>query len=176
MKLSTRTIAICGVFAALVTIGTLLIRIPAPTGYIHIGDSLVYLSGLLLGPVLGAIASAVGSGLADMYGFIEYVPATVVIKGLDALLTATVFYTVTKKIKGTFGVVIGYLLGVSLGGLTMVSGYFFYDMLLKGLAVAMASVSYNVVQAIGGAIVGLPVVIALEKTNFISRLNPYRSK
>lgn len=176
MKLSTRTIAICGVFAALVTIGTLLIRIPAPTGYIHIGDSLVYLSGLLLGPVLGAIASAVGSGVADLYGFIEYVPATIVIKGLDAFLTATVFFAVYKKVSGTPGVILGYLLGVCLGGLTMVGGYFLYDMLLKGLAVAMASVSYNIVQAIGGAIVGLPVIIALEKTNFISRLNPYRLK
>lgn len=176
MKLSTRTIAICGVFAALVTIGTLLIRIPAPTGYIHIGDSLVYLSGLLLGPILGAIASAVGSGVADMYGFIEYVPATVLIKGLDAFVTATLFFAVYKRVKGMPGVVIGYLLGVCLGGLVMVSGYFLYDFLLKGLAVAMASVSYNIVQAIGGAIVGLPVIIALEKTNFITRLNPYRFK
>lgn len=176
MKLSTRTIAICGIFAALVTIGTLLIRIPSPAGYIHIGDSLVYLSGLLLGPILGAVASAIGSGVADIYGFIEYVPATVVIKGLDAFVTATIFFAVYKRIKGTQGVVLGYLLGVCFGGLVMVSGYFLYDMMLKGLAVAAASVSYNIVQAIGGAIVGLPIIIALEKTNFISRLNPYRSK
>lgn len=176
MKMSTRTIALCGVFAALVTIGTMLIRIPSPAGYIHIGDSLVYLSGLLLGPVLGAVASAIGSGIADMFGFIEYVPATIIIKGLDAFMTSIVFFAIYKRMKGTGGVIIGFLLGAFFGGLVMIGGYFLYDTVLKGLAVAVASISYNVVQAIGGAIVGLPVIIALEKTNFISRLNPYRLK
>lgn len=174
MKITTKTIAIGGIFAAMIALGTLVIRIPTPTGgYIHIGDSLVYLSGLLLGPVLGAVVSGLGSAIADLFGYVEYAPATLVIKAVDAFLTAVIFITIQKQLKGTVGSIIAYCLAVIVGGLTMVGGYFFYEMMLKGYAYALSSVSFNVVQAFGGAIVAFPVLLALEKTRYFSRLNPF---
>lgn len=175
MKLTTRSLAIIGIFAALVSIATLVLRIPSPAGYIHMGDSLVYISGILLGPIYGALASAIGSGLSDLFGYAEYVPATFVIKGLDAFMTAYVFYMVQKRVKGLQGAIIGYVLGVLLGGVIMIGGYFLYDTMLKGTAVALASVSYNVAQAVGGAIIGLPLLVALEKSKVTNILNPMRS-
>ncbi len=175
MKVSTRTLAVGGMFTALVTIATMVIRIPIPIGgYIHIGDSVVYLSGLLLGPVLGAVVSGVGSGIADLFGYAEYVPATVMIKGLDAFLTATIFLTLQKRLHGLLGTIIAYCMGVAIGGSVMVGGYFAYEVVLKGFAYAIGSVNFNVVQAIGGAIVAFPVMVALEKTKFFNRLNPFR--
>lgn len=174
MKLTTKTLATGGIFAAMVTIGTLVIRIPIPTGgYIHIGDSLVYLSGMLLGPVLGAVVSGLGSAIADLFGYAEYVPATLLIKALDAFVTATIFMAIQKRFKGFTGTLLGYILGVLCGGLVMVGGYFAYEVMLKGFAYAASSISFNVVQAFGGAIVALPVLIALEKTKYFSRLNPF---
>lgn len=172
MKISTKAMAIGGIFAAMVTVSTLVVQIPIPVGgFIHIGDSLVYLSGILLGPVLGGVASGVGSCIADLFGYIEYAPATAIIKFLDAFITATVFLAVQKRLKGTFGTIVAYLLGVCFGGATMIGGYFAYDILLKGYTYALGTVTFNVAQAVGGAIIGLPILVALEKTKYFGRLN-----
>jgi uncharacterized membrane protein len=67
-KLKTKQLAIAGLMAALTMIGTMIIQIPTPTkGYLHLGDSLVYLSGILLGPLVGALAAGIGSTLADVF-------------------------------------------------------------------------------------------------------------
>ena len=60
-KTNIKQLTISGLMAALVLVGTMLIQVPTPTkGYIHIGDSMVYLSGVLLGPIAGSIAAALG--------------------------------------------------------------------------------------------------------------------
>ena len=65
----TRTIILAALLAALTTVATMIIRIPTPTlGYIHLGDGLVLLCGILLGPGLGAVAAGIGSMLADLFG------------------------------------------------------------------------------------------------------------
>jgi len=78
MKKNLIHLILAGLFAAMVTVGTLLIQVPTPTkGYIHIGDTLVYLSGILLGPVYGFLAAAFGSFLADFFsGYLIYAVPT----------------------------------------------------------------------------------------------------
>ena len=73
---TTRITIIAALFAALTCIGTMIIKIPTPTnGYIHPGDGFVLLSGLLLGPVWGALAAGFGSALSDLIGgYFIYVP------------------------------------------------------------------------------------------------------
>lgn len=57
-------------FAALSCAATMSIRIPTPGtgGYIHPGDAIVILSGIVLGPVWGFLAGGIGSALADLLG------------------------------------------------------------------------------------------------------------
>ena len=44
--------------AALTCIATMVIKVPTPTlGYVHPGDGLVLLCGLILGPVYGSLAA-----------------------------------------------------------------------------------------------------------------------
>jgi len=45
-------------FMALTCIATMIIKLPTPGtgGYVHLGDTFVILSGILLGPIYGAIA------------------------------------------------------------------------------------------------------------------------
>ena len=83
----TRTIVFAALLAALTTVATMVIRIPTPTqGYIHLGDGMVLICGVLLGPGLGALAAGVGSMLADLIGgYMAYVPGTFAIKALTAL-------------------------------------------------------------------------------------------
>ncbi|MBQ1334585.1 MAG: ECF transporter S component, partial [Clostridia bacterium] len=61
-----KRIIMVSLFAALVCVATMVIRIPSPTGgYINPGDAVVLLAAFLLGPIWGAVAAAIGSSLAD---------------------------------------------------------------------------------------------------------------
>ena len=57
-------------FAALACVATMSIRIPTPGtgGYIHPGDAIVILAGIILGPVYGMLAGGIGSALSDLIG------------------------------------------------------------------------------------------------------------
>ena len=94
MKNQTQKLVLTALFAALTCVATMVIRIPTPGtgGYIHPGDALVILSGLILGPAYGFIAAGLGSGLSDLIGgYLFYVPATFLIKGLVACLAALAY-------------------------------------------------------------------------------------
>ncbi len=83
----------CALLAALCYVATRVIQIPSPmSGYVNLGDSLVLLSGWMLGPWWGFCAAGIGSMLADVLsGYAYYAPATFLIKGVMALLAAVLF-------------------------------------------------------------------------------------
>lgn len=85
----TEEYAKCLVYTALMTalvfVATFTIKVPVPftNGYIHPGDSMVFLAGLLLGPFYGAFAAGIGSALADLIaGYTFWMIPTLLIKGL----------------------------------------------------------------------------------------------
>ena len=77
-----RKIVLAALLAALTAVATMIIRIPTPTqGYIHLGDGMVLICGILLGPGLGALAAGIGSMMADLIGgYMAWVPGTFAIK------------------------------------------------------------------------------------------------
>lgn len=172
-KFSVRQLVTAGLLAALVVVGTMLIQVPTPTkGYIHIGDSMVYLCGILLGPVLGGLAAAIGSTLADvMSGYGVYAPATFVIKGLDALVVGYVYLALTGKNGALLKNAGAFTISVLAGGAIMVGGYLIYETFLYGFAPALLNVALNVTQAVGGAIIAAPLLAALEKMGLRRILN-----
>lgn len=90
-------IAFTGLMVALVFLGTFTIKIPTPltSGYIHLGDAFVLLSGLILGPIYGALAAGLGSAMADIFGgYAHWALPTFLIKGLMAALMG---YITLKK-------------------------------------------------------------------------------
>lgn len=170
-KLTTEKVVLIGLLAALVAIGTLLIQIPIPKGYIHVGDSLVYISGILLGPLYGAFAAGIGSMIADVLsGYTIYAPATLVIKALDAYLVGWIFRAFYKNGLQFAKMTGGYVVAFLAGGTIMISGYLIYEIVLYGMAQAVAGVPYNFTQAIGGGIVGYPLLIALKKAGLLKSL------
>ncbi|MCK5390341.1 MAG: ECF transporter S component, partial [Candidatus Thorarchaeota archaeon] len=87
-KNSAVNIALLAIMAALVTIMTLVIRIPYPgtSGYFNFGDTMVMLSGFLLGPIGGFFAGGVGSAVADVVGgYPHWAPFTFIIKGFEGM-------------------------------------------------------------------------------------------
>ena len=68
VKDNVKKLVFIAMMAALTCAATMVIRIPTPGtgGYIHPGDALVVLSGVLLGPLGGFLAGGLGSALADL--------------------------------------------------------------------------------------------------------------
>ena len=82
-----------GLMMALTTIATMMIAIPVPftNGYINLGDSMVFMSVLILGWRYGAVAGGIGSALADVFlGYVNYAPWTLCIKAMMAVLMGLV--------------------------------------------------------------------------------------
>lgn len=146
----TKQIVYIGLFAALVCISTLSIQVPTPTGgYIHLGDGLVILCGILLGPIAGGLAAAIGSMLADMLtGYFIFAPATFVIKGLAAVICGLMYYTITKHLPRQLKV----LCCSVVAGVIVTGGYFVFEIFIKGVAIAVTGIPSNIFQSIGGMI------------------------
>lgn len=145
--------------AALTCAATMVIRIPTPGtgGYIHPGDALVVLSGVLLGPLGGFLAGGLGSAMADLAaGYTLYAPFTLVIKGLIAL-AAAVLYRKTPGGHRTMGVALG---GVA-DAILVTGGYFLCDSLLYGTGGALASVPANLIQGASGLVLAVVLYRAL---------------
>ena len=66
----TLKLVISALMASMVCVATIVIKIPIPAtgGYINLGDCIVLLSGVVLGPLYGGLAAGLGSALADLLG------------------------------------------------------------------------------------------------------------
>lgn len=80
-------LTITAVFAAAITVMTAyMLHIPIPTGgYIHLGDTLIYLAACLLPVPYAAAAAAIGAGLADLLTAPMWVLPTLIIKAVIVL-------------------------------------------------------------------------------------------
>lgn len=160
---STKRLTAVGLFIALIAVGTLAIRIPVPAtnGYIHLGDSMIYLISILFGPYIGMIASGLGSAMADILGgYSHWALPTLIIKGLEGLIIGYLTVRDSKRpisIRNTAGLLIG--------GIWMVFGYYLGGVALRGgWVIPLDSIPWNIIQALGGAVLALPVIYALGKT------------
>ncbi len=91
---STLFWATTGLFTALVAVVTMSfsVYVPATRGFFNIGDSMVFLTALLFGPISGAFAGGVGSAIADLLlGYSYYAPATLVIKGFEGFIVGVLY-------------------------------------------------------------------------------------
>lgn len=91
-QLSPYNLAVAAVFTALVCVATISfsIYVPATQGFFNIGESMVFLSAIFFGPLVGAIAGGVGATLADIIlGYPHYAPATLVIKACEGAVVGS---------------------------------------------------------------------------------------
>lgn len=156
-------------FAALVCVATMLIRIPLPiTGYANLGDGVVLLCAWALGPVYGTAAAGLGSALADILsGYTAYAPASLVIKALSAL-TACIIITALRGRDGKVGYPRLALAGIC-GEAVMVCGYFAYEFAVFGKAeIAAMGALGNSIQGICGIVVFLLLAAVLYNNKITS--------
>lgn len=163
MNSNLKKIVMTALFAALACVATMSIRIPTPGtgGYIHPGDAIVILSGIVLGPVYGLLAGGIGSAMADLLGgYFVYVPITFAIKGLVALVSGLIFQKFGKDNKSRYMTVI---LGGIIDIIFVAGGYFICEFPMYGSGAA-ASIPANIIQGVSGLIIACvlyPVLMAI---------------
>ena len=130
MRFGLKELSILAMFTAVVCVATVILKmdIPATHGFFNVGDSMVYVTALLFGPVIGGIAGGVGSSLADiLLGFPLYAPGTLVIKGVEGLIVGYLGHKVRPRVETAVKwEVLGVFLGVGLGGVTFYLGSMYY--------------------------------------------------
>ncbi len=166
---TTKNIVVAGLMAALVTVGTMLIQIPiGMSGYVHLGDSMVYFAGIMFGPVLGGLAAGLGSFLADMLsGYAVYAVPTFIIKGLDAAVIALVYKMISGKTESSTRKMTAYVIAFLAGSVVMASGYFLFETFMYGLEGAVVGIIPNLFQGTVGGLISIPFFLLFTKTNVL---------
>ncbi len=153
-KNSAINIAMLAIMTALATVATLVLTIPYPVtnGYFNLGDTIVMLGGLLLGPIGGFIVGGVGSALADMIVAPIYAPITLIVKGFEGM---AVGYFCSKTVTATH-LSKWDVIGVLVGSVIMLVGYLIGEIILWGFGAAiMELIAVNLAQVTAGAAVAL---------------------
>ena len=162
----TLKLVMAALLAAMTCVATMVIKIPltATGGYINLGDCIVLLSGLLLGPLYGGLAAGIGSALADLFsGYVAFLPATFLIKGFMAVIVGSLVKNLSKK-----NTVKTAITG-ALAECFMIAGYFFFEAVVMGFGLgAAASIPGNAIQGIVGLILAMLLVSVLKTCNLPS--------
>ena len=163
MNAKTKNVVMAALFAALVCVATMIIKIPSPLkGYINLGDCIVLLSGWMLPPAYGFLAAGIGSALADLFsGYVVYAPATFIIKSLMAFIAFYGFKLLNKKIPNTLSRVVAGLIAE----LFMILGYFVFEGILYGFGPSLVNIPANAVQGVAGLVIGIVLIKIFEKRN-----------
>ena len=89
---------ITAVFMALTCVATMVVQIPIPLGYAHLGDSVILICAFFFGPVVGALAGGIGSAMADILtGFAVWAVPTIIIKTIMPIIACAIFGNMKSK-------------------------------------------------------------------------------
>lgn len=163
--MNTKKLCVMGLLIALTCVATMCIHIPIPatSGYINVGDSIILITAVLLGGPYGIVAGGIGSALADLLlGYTNFVPVTLIVKGIEGLLVAVIagkgvkFFSIRK------------ILAAILGVAWMVLGYFIFESFMYGVAAAAESVISNCLQAGGSFVIFIVLGFALHKAKIVN--------
>lgn len=153
-----------GFMAALITIMTAYIcHVPVGVngGYVHFGDSLIYLAAVLLPRPYALAAAAIGGGLADLLTAPMWTVATIIIK----MLIVLPFSNKTTKIvtpRNVCATIVAYFISTIC--------YSLAEYILFGTrSVLLVSLAQSLIQSGGSAIFFVIIGCALDKVHIKSR-------
>ena len=165
----TQNMVVTSLMMGLIIVCTMFIKIPIPltTGYVHLGDAMIYLSVLLLGWRYSAIAAAFGSTLGDLLsGFAMWAPWTFAIKGGMALIAGVIIFSFSRNNRKP--TLANNLTAMIPAGILMVVGYFVAEGIMYGNWIApWIGVPWNIGQFVLGILLAVVIQKALGKTNIL---------
>ncbi len=164
--LDVKLLATAGVLAALIFVLTYFLKIPVINGYIHLGDSLVFFTALLVNPFYGFLAAGIGAFLADILGgYTQYAIPSFFIKGIMSLIVYFVYNFMRKESKTTgkrLNRFLAILVASAIASCFMVLGYFAIDWAVYGFGVAFSSLLFNILQGATNTALSAVLLVPIE--------------
>lgn len=160
----TLTLVFAALFAAL-TVGLTYFSIPiGNSGYIHLGDVIIYLGASILPLPYAIAAAAIGGALTDLLaGYAMWAPFSFIIK---ALLTLS-FTSKNDKILNKRN-----MIAPAIGLAITVGGYYLAETIIyKSFGVALAGIPWNLIQAVASGAVYYIASSALNAANLKNRID-----
>ncbi|BDR67758.1 hypothetical protein K144313037_18010 [Clostridium tetani] len=171
-KLKTLQMVYVALMIAATCAATMSIRIPTLTGgYIHPGDSMVFLAAIILGKKSGVVAAAFGMALADVFsGYMIWAPFTLIIKGIMAYIIASIAYRHNYEGNNIKNNIFAFLIA----GTWMVVAYYLTSVIItrfiyvqtatinESLFIALKGVPGNIAQFIVGIVIALPLIKGIK--------------
>lgn len=158
-----RLLVQCGLFTALVTVGTLIsFPIAGGHGFINLGDAVIHTAAFIFGGWHCAAIAALGSALADVIlGYSLYVPGTLIIKTLMALAGGVLL----RRMNGRQWLI---PVSLSISGLIVPVGYLLYELMLSAFGawdsnMAIIDLPWNLIQYAAGVVIGSAAVFMIKK-------------
>ena len=161
-----RELVLAALCIALVTVATMVIRVPAIAieGYLNFGDAMIFVVAALLGPRIGFLAGGIGSGLADLLGgFAHWAPWTFVIKGAEGLIAALIIYQVYHTERTVSGRV---LTGLIVAAAWMNVAYYIAGGIIYGFGPALANVPMTLIQGGVSVVLATALLFAIRGFDF----------
>lgn len=164
MKQKVNTFSLCcgALLTALVCIMTMVIQIPIPLGYAHLGDAFILLGAAYFGRREAVWASGLGSSLADfLTGFTQWVIPTFLIKVIIVLIAGHLMFDKNGSFRLFHWRT---LLAASLSMAWMVIGYM-GSILYGSFAAGLASAPGLILEGVVNIVAYYAIAAALEKVH-----------
>jgi Predicted membrane protein len=151
-------ISMIAILTAVVTVFTLIVKVPTGKGYLHLGDVAICFVSFTLGPITGLICGGLGTALADIIGgYASWAAISFFVHGLEGFLVA--FLVRGESVSFARKLIAGLVAIITVaGGYYLLSGLF-----LTGFEAALAEIPGNIGQAAVGVVLGLAVSEAVKK-------------
>lgn len=157
--------------AAVTYVATAVINVPSHMGVVHLGDTMVFLSAILLGRKKGGASAAIGMCIFDLLSpYAVWAPFTFIIKGVMAYIAGTIAYRKHYEGKNVWNNLLGFILG----GVWMVGAYymagvlishFYFSMPVNQCIIAsLSDIPGNIVQVTAGTVIALPLAKVLKRS------------
>lgn len=161
-KWNAKKLAVDALAIALVCVSTMVIQIPIPLGYMHLGNCCILLVSVFFGNMTGMLAGGIGSCMADLLtGYPQWILPTLLIKGLMG-------YAIAKIASGKDGeahmLSVRTFLGAAAGIIIMVAGYTIAGCVLYGsVASGLAQIPGLSLEGVIGILLFYVIGFAFEK-------------
>lgn len=178
-KLMNKTTTLFLVYTAMLLainiVVTVFISLPAPfmggLGNLNIGDSVVLVAAVVLGPIGGAVVGGLGGLIADLIGgYFMFAPFTLIIKAIEGLVCGLLFNYVLKRFSPFVNKVLTFIVCSAI----VISGYFLAEIFIQcvilsqvftvGLIAGAGTLVINSVQMVLCS--GIAVLVS-AKTSYI---------
>ena len=172
-KHSDRTlrIVIAAMFAAMIAVMTAFVQIKTPTGgYVHPGDSMIYLAASFLPLPYAVAAAAIGGGIADLLVYPETIIYTVVIKALNSLFFSSKGEKLFTRRNALMTIPSGLVTVVGYSISKLIRQLLAGDSLHSAIVTALWKAPENSIQAVASAIIFMIIAVALDKADIKKRM------